>query len=114
MQISQNCPTPLTTPAQGCFIFDYPIVTIWNNTPYAAVGEILYLGCSSEQFAVAPGATWASPVCRGLCLLSEIRGLACSTSYIPITPYTSTGTSYASFEIQENSNGDIYVDRIVN
>ena len=92
----------------------YPLAEVKNNTEHTVNGVVAYAGCRSDSFSVQPGHTWRA-TSRGLCLITGIEGMF----MVPITidkkgkvsggvhtvePYSSSGTSYSKFQI-ENYRG---------
>lgn len=96
----------------GC---NYPAVTVRNATPYSATNCIVsFESCPNPPtFIIGPGETWKQPGPRGLCLVRRISAFLPRTALGPVvvTPYKSSGTSYAAFEIS-GSNRDYNVSRI--
>lgn len=98
----------------------YPLAEIKNNTEYTVSGTVEYASafCSNDRYSVGPGGTWRASS-RGVCLITGITG---SLSGVPaslrgtgrssygerqiVTPYSSSGTAYAKFQI--NAYGDRY------
>lgn len=94
----------------------YPLVQIQNNTEHPVNGVVEYLSCRSDAFSVKPGKTWRAKS-RGLCLVSGISGNFVSPIKVDkngnisggfqlLEPYSSSGTSYAKFQV--NEYGDKY------
>lgn len=98
----------------------YPVAQIQNNTEYQASGVVKYAGCRSDGFVVNPGKTWKANS-RGLCLITGISGMLTipvkvdngkvSGGPAALEPYSSSGTSYARFQINEyQGKHSIYSD----
>lgn len=85
----------------------YPDVNIRNNTKYKAVGKVTYAGCSNDNYSVDSGKLWTANS-RGLFGWCLVTGVTAEVDgKIDAESYGSSGTGYAAFKIQPNSDGYI-------
>ena len=79
----------------------YPNVCIVNLTRVPFSGKVDYAACSIDSFGpLQPGAN--TDISRGVCLITSIDLAVGYPFEGKIEPYTSSGTSYAQFRIEEN------------
>ena len=98
----------------------YPAVHVINSTPYPVTGKIGYKSwlCSDDNYHLGPAPTGDYRNSRGLCLITDISCKihpddvpGCDT--IRCTPYSSTGTSYSQFSVNQVSQCVFEVSRRV-
>jgi hypothetical protein len=94
----------------------YPLAKIRNRTIFPGTGIIRYSGCRADRFSVPAGVVqedsshkegfWQART-RGFCLITRID-VQLKGAGRPVTSYTSSGTSYSNFIIQ-NTQTDFRV-----
>ena len=89
----------------------YTKVAVHNNTEFNVFGEINYAGCRTDRYQIAPGAALRQTSNRGGCLVTRITGTVSGKARAPnakagpVQAYTSSGTSYSEFFVQDTGNG---------
>ncbi|PYE48804.1 hypothetical protein HUB98_16665 [Paenibacillus barcinonensis] len=93
----------------------YPLVRIYNSTPYNAFGKVEYVSffCSDDNYVVQRDESWQASS-RGVCLVKRITATV-RTPYgnIEAEPYTSSGTSYSQFAIIQVGPNQFKITRVV-
>lgn len=98
----------------------YPPVHIINSTPYPVTGRVKYLSwlCRDDNYKLGPAPSEFRRS-RGICLITDISCNirpedvpGCDT--ISCKPYSSSGTSYSQFSVNQVSQCAFEVSRRVN
>jgi hypothetical protein len=90
------CVAGFRTPAVA-----YPQVHLVNKSEYQAAVTITYAACKTDHRIA--GARASLLVKRGFCLLTSIRATIAGQG--PVTPYTSSGTSFNNFVLEPTHTG---------
>lgn len=93
--------------------FSYPDVRIDQRVlGWSASGTVHYIGCSNDDFELEFPKHFEHY--RGACLIKEISALMIKGDQtIWASPFWSSGTGYAQFEIVRCGNGDNFCVQIV-
>ena len=95
-------------------IYAYPHVHITNKTKFEVYGDIHYKGgsfwgCGTQTYHSSPYSSFDAPS-RGACLISKISVNAYDIG--AGTPYTSSGTGFASFVIFKTDSNNLMITHI--
>lgn len=106
----------ITTAFPTLLGFGYDQVTITNNTPYYAEIIVKYAGlvCSLDQIRVRDHGTATAKLPRGVCLVISMDATLYGPGFYADVRdiYTSSGTSYSQFELNEISPGKFEIKHI--
>ena len=118
MQLKQLVGAAALVAAPLATAMAYPKAGIHNRAPFPGQVTITYAGCNSDVFRVGASRldkqgvlheaiSNHAPSNRGVCLITRIT-VALEGTKLPVTAYTSSGTSYSNFIIAP-TEGDFRV-----